>query len=102
MNNTNNLTMKLSLIIILLFIGITEQRSIAKHRLTIGSLDAKRIGMEAESLVHDAQQQRRLVPHNRKRRSIRQDKCTEITITECMNIEGTDKKFCNTYQSVEC
>ena len=97
----NNLTMKLLIIIILLFIGLAEQRNIARHRL-IRSPEAKKIAIEVSPLENHFRQQRKLAAHNRKRRSIRQDKCKEITITECMIIEGTDKKFCNTYQSVEC
>lgn len=99
MNKLNNSTIKLSLIIILLFIGAAEQRSINKRRLQ--SSNSKRIGMEEDSFVK-FQYEIKQASHNRRRKSIRQDGCKEITITKCTNIEGMKQKFCNTYKSLKC
>ena len=97
MNHLNYHTMKLTILLILIFISLTEQKNIA-DRLS-AHLNGRSLTDMKDSLGQSRHKEWTI--HGRKRRSIRQDKCKEVTITRCMTITK-QRQLCRTYKQVNC
>ena len=90
-------TMKLIFLLILIFVGFTEQKSIA-DRLS-DHLYGRSLAKIKDSLAQSLHKEWTI--HKRKRRSIRPDMCKEVTITRCMTITKK-RQLCRTFKLLHC
>ena len=106
-------TMSLPVIlVILIFIGASTQRSVSKNTgISLKLRDTATKGIRKEELAHDSTKQTKqdaavyatfTSSHGRIRRSIRQEKCREEIGRRCINILGGTRRLCQTYKRMKC